>query len=409
MGTSPVDGSGLRLLRVVVGLVAAATCARVIWHGWIDTLWTGTPGRLAYPLLGWVPMPARPVLIVLVVACGLAGLAAALGVAERLSLAFVTAGMLWLGTLDAAAYLNHEVLLVALAGLLALLPAGRTVPPAAVLAVRVVVASVYLWAAVAKLDAAWVAGDPLRVWLASRAGIPLIGPLLVRPGTAALLAGAGLAFDATVVPALAWRRTRPWALGAVVAFHLATAVLFPVGAFPWLMVGAALGAFPPRLLRWVPALRYPERARWPAMSRLAAAGIIGLCALAPLRAVLPGSDPAWDGTGDHLAWRVMDHDRAGFVRWVVRDRATGATWDESPDDHLAPHQQRQLASTVSLLPGAARAVRADWARQGRDVEVRAQAYLSLDGGRAHLVVDPSTDLSRVGWTLGHPAWAVRGA
>jgi len=409
MATSPADGAGLRLLRVVVGMVAAATCARAVWHGWIDTLWVGTPTRLAYPLLGWVPVPTRPVLFTLVVGCGLAGLAVALGLAERWMLAVVAFGMLWLGALDAAAYLNHEVLLVALAGLLALLPNGRNVPPAAVLAARALVGSVYVWAAVAKLDAGWLAGQPLRVWLVSRSDLPVVGPLLTRSGVAAALAIAALAFDALVVPALAWRRTRPLALAAVMAFHAATAVLFPIGAFPWLMAGAALGAFAPSWLGWVPTVRPPGRVGWSIGPRLAAAGIVGLCALAPLRSVLPGSEPAWDGTGDHLAWRVMDHDRAGLVTWAVTDRATGATWDERPSDHLAPHQQRQLASTTSLLPGAARAVRASWARDGRDVEVRAEVFVSMDGGRARPVVDPSVDLSRVGWTLGHPSWAVRGA
>ena len=384
----------------------AVTCARALAHGWVDTLWAGTPGRLPYPLLGWVPVPSRGVLLGLVVACGAAGAAAALGVASRALLGVAAAGMTWLGALDAAAYLNHEVLLVALAGLLALLPAGRTVPRWAVLAPRALVGSVYLWAAVAKLDASWLAGNPLRGWLGTSGGLSLVGPVLVRPETATVLAWAGLAFDALILPALAWRRTRTAALVVAACFHAATALLFPLGIFPWLMVGAALGAFAPGWLRWVPTVRPAgPGGGWGAPGRLAAAALVGLCALAPVRAVLPGSRPAVDGTGDHLAWRVMDHDRAGFVTWLVTDRATGDTWEERPGAHLAPHQVRQLGATVSLLPGAARAVRAAYAREGLDVEVRAEALMAVDGGRAVLVADPTVDLSRVGWTFGHPSWA----
>ncbi len=430
----PVDGAGLRLLRVVVGLAAAATCGRALWHGWIDTLWTGTPGRLAYPLLGWVPVPPRPVLVGLVAACGLAGALVALGVAERALLGVVAGGMLWLGALDATAYLNHEVLLVGLAVTLALVPASRSVPHAAVLAPRLVLGAVYLWAAVAKLDPGWLAGAPLRGWLAPQGDLPLVGPLLTRPGTAPVLAVAALAFDALVVPALAWSPSRPLGIAAVVAFHAATALLFPIGVFPWLMAGAAIGAFAPARLRWLPVLRLPLRllilwgrgdepggrppvpvrtpdrvaGRWPVGLRVGVGGIVGLCALAPVRAVLPGSRPAWDGTGDHLAWRVMDHNRAGFVVWQVRDRATGARWEEQPSDHLSPAQARLLSVTPSLLPPAARAIRQGWAREGRDVEVRANVVLSVDGGRARSVVDPSVDLSRTGWTFGHPSWAVLG-
>jgi vitamin K-dependent gamma-carboxylase len=274
------------------------------------------------------------------------------------------------------------------------------------MAPRVLVGSVYLWAAVAKLDGGWLAGRSMRVWLGAHADLPLVGSLLVRPVAAPALAWAGLVFDLLIVPALAWRRTRTAALGAVVCFHVATAALFPLGVFPWLMVGAALGAFAPRWLPWVPSLRRAAPVdAWRGPRRVAVAALLGLCALAPVRAVLPGSRPAVDGTGDHLAWRVMDHDRAGFVVWVVTDRATGDTWEERPSDHLAPHQVRQLGATVSLLPVAARAVREAWARAGRDVEVRAEAVVSVDGGRAVPVADPDVDLSRVGWTFGHPGWA----
>lgn len=402
----PVSGAGLRLLRVVAGSLVALTCGRALVHGWIDTLWIATPGRLPYPMLGWVPVPPRGVLVGLVALCGMAGAAAALGIAQRALLGVAAGGMLWLGALDAAAYLNHEVLLVTLAALLAILPAGRRVPRWAVLAPRVLVGSVYLWAAVAKLDASWLAGRPLHLWLATHADLQLVGPLLVRPQVAPVLAWTGLAFDLLVVPALAWRRTRVAALVVVVLFHAATALLFPLGVFPWLMVGAALGAFAPRGLPLVPGVgREATGGGWGTHRRLAAAALVSLCALAPVRAVLPGSRPAVDGTGDHLAWRVMDHDRAGFVTWIVTDRATGATWEEPASDRLAPHQVRQLGATVSLLPGAARAVRAAWAREGRDVEVRAEAVLSVDGRRAVTVADPAVDLSRVGWSVGHPRWA----
>lgn len=389
----------------MAGVLVAVTCGRALVHGWVDTLWAGTPGRLAYPLLGWVPVPSRGVLIGLVVLCGLAGAAAAAGLAQRALLGLAALGMTWLGALDAAAYLNHEVLLVALAGLLALLPGGRSVPRWAVVAPRVLVGSVYLWAAVAKLDTGWLAGRPMQVWLGTHGDLPVVGGLLVRDQVAPVLAWVGLAFDLLVVPALAWRRTRSLALVVVVGFHVATAVLFPLGVFPWLMVGAALGAFAPGRLRWVPTLgRRAPAETWRGPRLAAVAALVALCALAPVRAVLPGSRPAVDGTGDHLAWRVMDHDRAGFVTWVVTDRATGETWEERASDRLAPHQVRQLGATVSLLPGAARAVRQAWAGEGRDVEVRAEALVSVDGGRAVRVADPEIDLSRVGWSFGHPRW-----
>ncbi len=44
---------------------------------------------------------------------------------------------------------------------------------------------------------------------------------------------------------LLWRRTRLVAWVAVVAFHVATWLLFPIGVFPWLMIGVTTIFFEP--------------------------------------------------------------------------------------------------------------------------------------------------------------------
>src|ERR1041384_7199163 len=59
----------------------------------------------------------------------------------------------------------------------------------------------------------------------------------------------GLLIDLLVVPLLLWRRTRVFAFAAAVLFNLINAVIFEIGIFPWLMLGALLIFFPPDLLR----------------------------------------------------------------------------------------------------------------------------------------------------------------
>src|ERR1041384_4800053 len=59
----------------------------------------------------------------------------------------------------------------------------------------------------------------------------------------------GLLLDLLVVPLLLWRRTRPFAFAAAILFNLINAVIFEIGIFPWLMLGALLIFFPPDLLR----------------------------------------------------------------------------------------------------------------------------------------------------------------
>src|SRR5215208_3517150 len=59
----------------------------------------------------------------------------------------------------------------------------------------------------------------------------------------------GLLLDLLVVPLLLWRRTRLFAFAAAVVFNLINGVIFDIGIFPWLMLGALLIFFPPELLR----------------------------------------------------------------------------------------------------------------------------------------------------------------
>jgi hypothetical protein len=167
--------------------------------------------------------------------------------------------------------------------LLACMPAGRSdprhVPKRAYTLLRFQVACVYLFAGLHKLDADWfVRGEPMGTWLLhvqDRFG----GPAWLDAHPVALAASwAGAAFDLAVPFLLMWRRTRAAAYGAVVLFHVATAVLFPIGIFPWAMIVAATVFLDPSWCRrFLPVRRgeapdpvraRPQRATWRAAAVL---------------------------------------------------------------------------------------------------------------------------------------------
>ena len=88
-----------------------------------------------------------------------------------------------------------------------------------------------------------LAAPPLQIWLGARTGIPLIGPWLAAPWAAYLMSWAGAAFDLGIPFLLSHRRTRLPAYSAIVLFHATTALLFPIGMFPWIMTLSALVFF----------------------------------------------------------------------------------------------------------------------------------------------------------------------
>ena len=92
--------------------------------------------------------------------------------------------------------------------------------------------------------------------------MPVLGRLAEVDAVPHVLAVAGAAFDCLVVPLLLWRRTRLPAWVALVAFHVCTWALFPIGVFPWLMIGASTVFFEPDWPRRLVA-RFAAPARLP--------------------------------------------------------------------------------------------------------------------------------------------------
>src|SRR5690606_6757465 len=102
------------------------------------------------------------------------------------------------------------------------------------------------FAGFAKANADWLLhAQPLRIWLGSHTGMPVLGPLFRLEETAILMSWGGFLFDTSVPWLLLMRRTRPYAYVALIGFHTLVGVLFPIGMFPVIMIVAALVFFPP--------------------------------------------------------------------------------------------------------------------------------------------------------------------
>jgi hypothetical protein len=193
---------------------------------------------------------------------GVAALCVALGWRHRPALGVFLVVFVWLELVEVTTYLNHYWFVTLFGVLLLVLPAADTwaldarrrrtspiaptVPVGAIWLVRAQVGVVYVFAGLAKLNADWlVHGLRLRLWLPARSDLAIVGPWLDEPWVAVGASWTGAAFDCLVVPALCWKRTRPFAWCALVVFHVATWRLFPIGVFPWVMIAASTVFFEP--------------------------------------------------------------------------------------------------------------------------------------------------------------------
>ncbi len=438
---APVDAAGLAAFRVCFGLLALISTLRFFWYGWIETFFVAPTFHFKYWGFTWVKAWPAWGMYLHFALLALLALLITVGLFYRVAIALYFVLFTYLQLIDVTLYLNHYYLVSLLALLLTFLPASATfsldarlrpgiardtVPALAIQALRLQVALVYTCAGLAKLQRDWlIEAQPLGLWLTSLTDLPVIGPLLAHPLAPHLASWGGFLFDSTIAIFLAWRCTRVVAFAVVVVFHGLTALFFPIGMFPFIMIVAATVFFAPdwprRLLARLGLLAPAAPAVAPAAPAAMFPGprvaLAGLAVLAAVQVVLPfrylayGGNVLWHEQGMRFSWRVMVREKNASVTYHVRAPASGRVWEVSPGQYLRAYQERDMATQPDLIWQLAQRIGADYDRQGHGrVEVRAEAHVALNGRRAELLIDPRVDLRRVGeglsakpWILGAPS------
>lgn len=396
----PVDSASLVVFRVGFGCLAVVASVRFVALGWVELL-------LLQPTLHfpWIPgllVPPAPVLYGLFGVQAGSGLLIAWGRGTRPALVAWLFSFGVVELLDKTLYLNHYVLFTLLGAWLLVSPVHRLrlhggAPLAAgwLWLLRAQVASVYIWAGLAKLNGDWLLrGEPLHTWLSARRDLPGIGSLLAMPDVALAMSWTGAVYDLAIPLLLLTPRTRSVALAAVVGFHLSVGLLFPIGIFPALMVlSATLLCAPgwPRrwggaVVRWEqPVTRAPAAAPWVVA--------VGLIVLVPARGLLHSGDINWTERGYRFSWRVMLNEKTGMVEYRVVEPATGRTWRASPSAELTPLQHQHMRTQPDMIRDHALHLAAQHSAEGRQVAVYADSFASLNGRPTQRLLRPDVDLT----------------
>jgi hypothetical protein len=146
------------------------------------------------------------------------------------------------------------------------------------------------------------------------------------------------------------------------------------------------------------AHRHPRR-----VAVIAGLAWIAIQVAIPLRHhVIPG-DYRWTNEGYRLAWTVLVTEKGGDVSFRVSEPDTGRRWRETARNLLTTSQWRVMTTEPELIRQAAHMIADEHARRGREVEVRADAFVSLNGRRAARLIDSRVDLAAEPWRL-HQQW-----
>lgn len=429
----PRDVASLAFFRVAFGLILLWESVRFFVNGLIDSVYLDPPFHFTYLGFGWVrPLPDEWLTLHFVL-LGVAGLLLALGLMTRLAAACLCVGWTYVLLMEKAAYLNHLYLVCLLAGLLIFVPTHRAfsfdarhqprwrsdfIPAIALWTLRTQIAIPYVFGAIAKLNGDWLSGSPLRLWMPRMTHVREVIPFFGEPWMALLFSHAGFWLDLLIVPLMLWRRTRPWAFGAIVVFHLCNALMFRIGIFPWFMIGATTLFFDPDWPRRIVAHifnvsvspRHVENV--PHISRQRRRAVLACVAVwfliqftVPFRHLLYPGNVDWTDEGMRFAWRMMLCDKPTAMRLFAIDKATRQVTPIDPSRRLNKWQLEYLGSDPDLLVQFSQFLAAEFRqRQGHDVEIRAQVICSLNGRRPQLLVDPQIDLASQARSLASQPW-----
>lgn len=444
----PVDISFLVFFRIVFGGILVWEVYRYFTRGWIGRYFVEPVVNFTYYGFSWVkPWPGRGMYIHFFV-LGLAAACVMAGFLYRIAAPVLFVTFTYFFLLDQTRYLNHFYLVCLVSLLMCFLPAERAfsvdallrrnirsdvVPAWTLWLLRLQVGIPYFFGGIAKLNSDWLrGGEPMRIWLSPFTKIAGVGHLFAAEWVVYSFAIGGLLLDLLVVPLLLWRRTRPFAFGAAIMFNLLNAVIFEIGIFPWLMLGALLIFFPPDLVRrFAHAFMSPgeefdaEPAQIGGAEKIAKGRscaplstsqkvVVGLLAayfvvqlVLPLRHFLYPGNVSWTEEGHNFAWHMKLRTKAGEAVFTVTHPRTGQTWTIKPEDHLESHQVMKMTTKPDLLLLFAHHLAEEKKREGYDdVEVRARVMVSLNGREPQLLIDPNVDLSKEEVTLLPTPWIV---
>lgn len=415
----PVDVAPLAAFRVIFGALMFLATIRFAANGWIGEMYVEPQFFFSYFGFEWLPRPTEFWAYVLFGLTAISALMVCIGYRYRLAIIVLFLSFTYVELLDKANYLNHYYFVSVVAFALIFLPAAakysidakRTkksfdfVARWAVLTPMFLLGFVYFFAGFAKVNSEWlIDANPLSIWLPQHTDFPLIGQIFGWEITAYIMAWGGMIYDLTIVFFLTWSRTRKWAFIAVVGFHVLTWLLFPIGMFPFIMIGLTTVFFSPKWQKkWLSRIFLP----WSTEASVKVAPspspvpyfvllILIIQLLLPFRSVLYSSDLYWAEEGYRFSWRVMLMEKAGHAFFYVKDANQPGEEEVDLSAYLTANQIKQMSTQPDMILEFAHELEREYQAKGIvDPSIRAEVWVALNGEGSKLLIDPNIDLTLI--------------
>jgi len=398
--------------------------ARFYFYGWIEALYILPKVHFSYYGFEWVKNPGPFGMYLLFGIAFIAVIGILLGAWYRFSIVSFFLSFTYIELIDKTNYLNHYYFISLVAFLMIFLPANRNfsidcvrnprlhldkVPVWTINIIKFQLAIVYCYAGMAKLNNDWLfEAMPLKIWLKAHVDFPILGSLFAKNWVAYFFSWFGAVYDLFIVFFLMKSKTRAIAYFFVVSFHVLTWLLFPIGVFPWVMIAFSTIFMSSKKHDWLLGkLKNVFNFQLEASSRSALkqfkikhTTVFFLVAFAffqllfPWRYLFYPGDLFWTEEGYRFSWRVMLMEKAGYATFFVTDPATGKKGQVFNYEYLTPQQEKMMSTQPDMIWQFAQVIKEDFENKGiKNPIVTAEAYVTLNGRRSRLILDPQVNLS----------------
>ncbi|MHA8060367.1 HTTM domain-containing protein [Aquirufa beregesia] len=425
------NAAPLAVFRICFGLMLFGSIIRFWNKGWIESLYIKPTYFFTFYGFEWVK-PWGEYTYALFFICALSAFMVAIGLFYRVAISSLFLSFSYIELMDKSTYLNHYYFISLICLLLVFLPAqvyfsvdsyrhkqirAQFIPQWNIDSIKLMMAILYFYAGLAKVNSDWLwHAQPLSIWLPARNDMPIIGFLFNYTWIPYLFSWFGCLYDLSI-PFLLWnKKTRIWAYVAVIVFHVLTALLFPIGMFPHIMMVAALIFFSAEfhqnvMNRMVDFFRLPKEKQQPSSAYQAPrflhwgfALFFAFQIIFPFRYLIYPDELFWTEEGYRFSWRVMLMEKAGYAQFTVKG-AQGQQAVVNNNVHLSTLQEKMMSTQPDMILQYAHYLRDYYAKLGfSSPQVYVDSYVALNGRLGKPLINPQTDLAKEQDSFTHKTW-----
>lgn len=421
--------SPLVVFRILFGLLMFIAVVRFWSNGWIHELFVMPRMHFHYHGFEWVTNPGAPYIYWMFAGLGITSLCIAFGFLYRIASIVFFLTFTYIELIDATNYLNHYYFVSIVGFLMIWLPAHRdfsldvrlgitkplkVVPQWMKLALMLQLGMVYFFAGIAKINADWLFhAQPITVWLAPKYDLPVLGWFIQQKWFLFAMAWFGLLYDLSVPFLLSFRKTRWFGYGLVLIFHVFTAIFFPIGMFPYMMMLLTFIFFSPsfhhrivgslkKLFNYRPTTTPSMRTNYKLVAGVFTVFLF-VQALLPFRYLLNDGDLFWHEKDFRFSWRVMLMEKYGTGTFYIQAEGYPGKVPVCNSDFLSPQQEKMVMSQPDLILQYADFLKQEYAgkvviERGDTIVIQnpsvfADIDVTLNGRPHQKFVDPNTELT----------------